>query len=196
MKNKNAKRAFTLVEIMIVLGMVVILVGVSLNSLVQAQRTQRFLNQFEEVYSMVNNARTNAISAMGQPDGGGGFETPAHYGVRLNPVGSTVEIFADLKSTTVEGKYDEGDPILREVDISTDYELNIFEYDGTNQTSVEAASSILFTPLYADMAFDGLRVDQNTPFVIIQLDETSPPNRCRQIRIHFLAGIPEVEACP
>lgn len=233
MENKNTKKTtkwlttgFTLVEVLVVLAIIGIMTTISLNSLIISNRQQLFLNQFEEIFGMMNSARSLAIAGKGELDyvdydqdgcnytgaspctNGADYVTPANYGVHFEEDGGIqkLKLFADMQlpSSGASGaklQYDDGgvyttgdDLVLREVNIDERFEVNILFGDGT-LTEVDPPVAIFYSPLYADIKFENVAVDAESPFFIVRLQEIDGVQRCRQIKIHQLAGIPEVEVC-
>lgn len=217
MKNQKTKTqpGFTLMELVLVVLIVVVVVGLSMSSLLQSQSTQVFNNNFGKLFSIVNNARSQAITGKGQMDfsdyDGDGqthltsppdYVTPANYGVRFDVSGDpNVRLFADInppetgatgsaKIFDTGGAYSTGDDlVLDRLTLSTGVSLVIEDGDGNTPST----SSIFYSPNYADIDYENLDV-VTSPFIKIQLTDDLTGG-CKQIRIHKLAGIPEVEAC-
>jgi prepilin-type N-terminal cleavage/methylation domain-containing protein len=229
MKNKikqSGQPGFTLIEVMIVLAIIVIMAGIALASMVRSQSQQLFNNQFDQINSLIGNARSLAITGKGQldytdadhdhcnqdgaiaPDGtctAPDYVTPANYGVNFNTTGSqNVVLFADLNppstgASGAKGRYDSGSSystgddlkLGNIINLGNDYCIKLEDSTGASVTD----GSILFSPNYADISFDKFSVTGTSPFLIIRLHDKTPVKRCKQIRIHKLAGIPEVEQC-
>lgn len=219
-RNKKQK-AFTLIELIIVMGILVIVVAISFNSLVKSQDFQIFNNNFIKLQSLVNNARSQAITGKGQLDftdfdhdlcnntgamSGGSctapdYVTPANYGIRLDTTAGSanIRLFADINppatgATGLKGRFDGGtaystgdDVVLDSLNLPTGISLEVVDSSGT-----KTSGSMFFSPNYADISFDGLSV---SPFLKLRLRENGGTAQCKQIKIHKLAGIPEVEAC-
>jgi len=213
-RDREQKPAFTLIELVLVMGILVIVLGLSMSSLLQSQSAQIFNNNFSKLYSMVNTARSLAIAGKGQldytdydrddddhltPD----YVTPANYGVRFDTASGSanVRLFADIHPPLAgavgqKGRFDVGtdyifghDLVLDSYSFPAKTELKIIDgADGTPTTG-----SFFFNMKYADISFENIPTS-GTPFVRLQLtDQTT--GACRQIRIHQLAGIPEVGPC-
>ncbi len=229
---RSTRGAYTLVEVMIVIAVLGVLFTASMTSLNSSRDTQDYNNNFDQLLSMLNNARSMAISAKGQTDyvdaDGDGDKTdlvtPANYGVRFEQNSpSKIILFADNNtnsSSDADAKkkvYDFNssncntpengcDFILKEYTFDKKYELKVYKGDVNGQlhqvsstiTAIDGFPSIFYSPLYADIAVEGANIgldDLDFPFLIIRFQESSGPKRCRQIKIHFLAGNPEVSAC-
>jgi prepilin-type N-terminal cleavage/methylation domain-containing protein len=213
MKNIKTKTAFTLIELLIVLGIVVVVVGISFSSLTRSQSFQVFNNNFEKIFSLISNARSLAISGKGQLDytdfdsdtlnhlsSPADYVTPANYGIRLNnTAGSTnITLFSDTNPPSSgggqKGVYNYGTNYVGgdDLDLETLKLPNTLSLEIEDASSIKNTGSMFFSPNYADISFD--EIDAN-PFLVIRLKENAPGNLCRQIRIHKLAGIPEVQTC-
>lgn len=215
MKNKKlkGKPGFTLMELLLVVMIVVIVVGLSMSSLLQSQSVQVFNNNFGKLFSIVNNARSQAITGKGQLDFTdydrdglknihSDYVTPANYGVRFDVSGTpNVRLFADINPPLAGGtgqalRFDDGgvptageDLILDSLDLPSTVTLTV--KDGDSITPV--SSSIFYSPNYADIEYENLTMGAS-PFLRIQLTDTLT-TACKQIKIHKLAGIPEVGQC-
>jgi len=225
MKNQGwlaEKPGYTLVELMIVLVIIVVFAAIAMASMVRQQDQQLFNNQFESILSMINNARSQAITGKGQLDYTDfdhdgcqaldctDFVTPANYGVhfdsKMDPSTENVVMFADMNPTEAHPEYkgtynpepaaaltEGGDLKLGNIiNLGTDFCLRI---EDNNPPSANSSGSIFFSPNYADISFEGYQVTSDKPFLLIRLHDNTAANRCKQIRIHQLAGIPEVEQC-
>ena len=115
-------KGFSLLELLIVMGILVIVFAISMTSLMMAQYTQIFNNNFTKVFSLISNARSQAITGKGQldftdfdHDGSiSDYVTPANYGVHFQTDSSPqVTLFADINppdsgSLGTKGRYDAG----------------------------------------------------------------------------------------
>lgn len=216
LKNKQ-KEAFTLVELIIVMAILVVVFGIALGSVNQSQSLQIFNNNFDKIMSMIGTMRSQAITGKGQLDyvdfdndncnesggdncDGPDYVIPAHYGVYFDTANGTITTFADMnvpKSGAVGkvGKFDENgsyktgkDLVLEMRNLPENYQLIIFDND---ENAPFTKGGIFFTPNYADISFEDFTA---SPFLNIKLMDTKA-NRCRMITIHKLAGIPEVKFC-
>lgn len=113
------KKAFTLIELMIVMVIVVMIIGVGLGGMINSQRQVLFLSAYENVIQLVRDQRSLALSGKAMPDytdydkdlSSVDLVTPANYGVSFDLTKKTVTTFIDLhKSATItnqtEGQYD------------------------------------------------------------------------------------------
>lgn len=209
----KSKPGFTLMELLLVVMIVVIVVGLSMSSLLQSQSVQVFNNSFGKLFSLVNNARSQAITGKGQLDftdydrdhlnhTNSDYVTPANYGVRFDVSGTpNVRLFADINpplsgSTGSAGQFDMTgdyktgkDLVLDSLDLPSTITLLVKDGD----YSTPSSSSIFYSPNYADIQYEDLTMGAS-PFLKIQLTDTLT-TACKQIKIHKLAGIPEVGQC-
>lgn len=138
----TSQKGFTLIELLIVLGILVILTALTLASLTRSQEQQVFSNNFDQVYSMINSARSLAIAGKGQfdyvdydndgckntgsvplgatctvPD----YVTPLNYGVYFNNTSGgarNITVFADMNLPNAGATGHK-----QQYDIGTDYAL-------------------------------------------------------------------------
>lgn len=211
------KKAFTLIELIIVMAIIVIVVGISFTSLTRSQSQQVFNNNFDKIVSIFSNARSLAITGKGQldytdfdndgcnnsavtpgasctaPD----YVIPAGYGVNFDTGAKKVLLFADMnpplgQAAGKRGAYNSGtayttgdDLILDTLSLPPNLTLEV------SGVAVFPQGSIFFSPNYADVSFENLVAN---PFITIKLRGTKP-DRCRQIKVHKLAGVPEIDFC-
>ena len=203
------------------MAIIVIVVGISFTSLTRSQSQQIFNNNFDKIVSIFSNARSLAITGKGQLDytdfdndkcnnngkmmGGGctspDYVTPAFYGVNFNntSAGQNVVLFADMNTpasgaTGRRGVYDNAstsyingqDLILDALTLPPNLTLEV-----SGKDPIYPKGSIFFSPNYADVSFETLVAN---PFITIKLRGTKP-DRCRQIKVHKLAGVPEIDFC-
>lgn len=221
LSKEKAQDGFTLIELLIVVAIVVIIAAVTLGSLTRSQDQQIFNNSFEKLYSLINTARSLSISGKGQldytdfdndgcrdtvtavppcpvPD----YVTPANYGVQFNTSGKNVVLFADMNPPTTgavngaKGVYNPG------TDYATGYDLDLdsmtlptditMDIQDSTVAPLLATGSSFFSPNYADLTSNNLNLTTK-PYLVLRLNQGV--SFCKQIRIHKLAGIPEVELC-
>lgn len=235
-KNKFFRQAFTLVELVIVLGITAILALIVLGGLLNSQSQQVFNNKFEEVLALVKEARSLAITGKGEldytdadkdgiyddhcdtppapsPCTSPDFATPANYGVNFSTLGATgqIKLFADIYPPAVsplgsKDSFEEGikntdyqsgkDLVFKKITLPNTYELSVFKKSQENNPPALSSISFFFSPLYADLKFQGSTFINEMPMLIIRMKETSGVHRCREITIHQMAGVPEVSNCP
>jgi len=226
MKYQNKMlRGFTLIELVLVLFIIAIVAAISLSTLLYAQSGQVFNNNFETLVSFLNNARTDAITAKGQPDYVGKnttkLVTPANYGVDFatNTAGAgVIKLFSDT-NPPINGAtgqklrfnkgtaYDTGDDlVLKTYTFPKKYILNVDAISSDLKSKTPNSNNsvaIFYSPLYADIYAENIGIDQSNnpsplasfPFIRIKLTETQPPIRCRQILIHQISGVLNIGPC-
>ena len=136
------------------------------------------------------------------------YVTPANYGIRLDSTAGmpNVILFADANPPTTGtitgaiGRFDDennwaagDDPVLGE-SLSLPPELTMEIVDGGSVPpggTAYASGSIFFSPNYADISFESFTA---SPFLDIKLTDARF-SRCRRLRIHRLAGVPEIQPC-
>ncbi len=231
-QKENFQYGFTLAEILLVLAIIMILAVMSLTTLVNSQQTQVFNNQFEKVFSMINNARSYAISGRGQLDYVDSdndnvckdvacsdkvtddYVAPVSYGVVFKPDGDdgdppSIMLFANMHAPedqkTREKQFDR---VSNDTDLATGHDLVLETFVLNSQYELELDPSvdsgenngvIFYSPLYVDISFSNLKIGPaagEEKFLVVRLKESEGAQRCRQIKIHYLTGIPEVEQCP
>jgi prepilin-type N-terminal cleavage/methylation domain-containing protein len=235
-KNKIFKQAFTLVELVIVLGIVGILAVIALGGLLNSQSQQIFNNKFEEILALIKESRSQAITAKGQfdytdadkdgiynnhcdsppaptPCPSPDYATPANYGINFSKPGlvGQLKLFADIyppqtnpqgnKDSFEEGNsltdYQNGkDLVLKTVFLPNTYDLTVFKQSEQGNPPALNSVSMFFSPLYADLKFQGVTFTNEIPILVIRMKEINGIQRCRQITFHQLAGVPEVSNCP
>ncbi len=208
------RKAYSLIELLIVIGIIVIVLAFSLNALSQSQSTQLFSNNFAKLFSLISNARSQAITGKGQldftdfdhdtrtnlsspPD----YVTPANYGIHFQTDSAPqVVLFADINppesgAMGARLRYDEGTTYDLGQDVVLD---SLYLPEGTildvqDGTGAKTSGSIFYSPNYADINFENLDVS-TSPFITIKLSNPKLMG-CRIITMHKLAGIPEVGPC-
>ena len=133
------------------------------------------------------------------------FVTPANYGVYFdsaNPGNDKVVLFGDINPpdgavvTQKKDQYDVGGVYKNGDDLNLDT-LNVDKnfcviLDDGSATPIKNSGAIFFSPNYADIKFENFVA---SPFLKIRLRDKGPTNQCKEIKIHKLAGIPEVGPC-
>ncbi len=186
MKYQNKMlRGFTLIELVLVLFIIAIVAAISLSTLLYAQSGQVFSNNFETLVSFLNNARTDAITAKGQPDYVGKnttkFVTPANYGVDFatNTAGvGVIKLFSDTNppisgATGQKLRFNKGtiyatgdDLVLKTYTFPKNYILNVDAISSDLKTKIPNSNNnnpvaIFYSPLYADIYAENIKIDQS-----------------------------------
>lgn len=215
-KNNHQLTGFTLIELVVVITLIIILFAAGITGLITSQRSFIFNNAYQQVISMVREARSLAVSAKAQPDytdydqdgldyqttpqnGGPDQVTPAHYGVYINTAENTITLFADThksnSSTQQEGIYDPPPPNQPLQTYSSGHDVKLAEYtlpeDMKFIVNPSDEATILYTPLFADTVWQGSGA-MNTPFYVFGIEEIKGLTfRKRCFAIHPVSGVPE-----
>lgn len=216
MSNFSTKKAYTLIEILIVLGFTVFLFSAAIQSFISTSTQFAFNNAAEKVLDMVRFARSLAISGkafkdymdFNQDTFKDDFVTPANYGVNFQhsdkaDVRDSVIVFADNHSGVAgkEGVFEEGknetnyktgmDIVIERYDLPADIRLSFVDSPGSSV----ASASIFYSPIFADTTFDPPLVASSSAKIGIK-QSTPLITRARCFSIHPLSGNPEPISCP
>ena len=209
---RQRKLAFSLIEIIIVMGLVAMITTLALRGVVNSQKSFIFASTYQRVQELVRQARSLAVTAKAQldftdydnddcthiasnanpdictaPD----FVTPAHYGVFFDPINYKVILFADLHdpdNLNKEGVYVAG-ALLNTYQPNKDLNLAEFTLPEGYGFVIPTGRTIFYTPVFADTSFDFNPLPQTFYIFGIQ-DEVNNMKRCS--KIHPVAGVPEV----
>lgn len=116
---------YTLVELLIVIGITVLLLSLTIAGMGNSQKSFLFSNAYEKVIQVVREARSNAVTGKAtldyndydgdtytntvlQPDGAPDYVTPAAYGVDFDIATGKVTAFADLHKSATDAGQKEG----------------------------------------------------------------------------------------
>lgn len=208
------KNAFTLIEILIVMALMIMLAAAGLTSLVSSQRTMTYLNTDEKILSLFRNARTYAVTGRAVQDLSDydndtditEMITPANYGINFTTAaGATkVSMFADMRDRAAplnEGIYNDpggfsyvaGKDLLQ-MTYNVDPSITVKWYCTALNPHPD---TVLFSPIYADVKFDPPVTTDCSPnnlfyFGICQ----ASTNAKKCYGIHPIAGNPEPVTCP
>ena len=221
LSTNGTQAGFTLIELIIVVAIVVIISAVTLGSLTRSQDQQIFNNSFEKLYSLINTARSLSIAGKGQLDYtdfdndgcraaattvplcAADYVTPVNYAVQFSTSTSpNAVLFADMNipssgATGSKGNYNSGTSYATGDDLDLDSltlpaGITMEIQDVTIFPPSLSTTGIFYSPNYADITFSPVSSNAN-PFLLLRLKQGA--YICKQIRIHKLAGIPEVELC-
>jgi len=210
------KSAFTLIEILIVMALMIMLAAAGFTSLMSSQRTITYINTDEKILSLFRNARTYAVTGravqdFSDYDGDSNTQemvTPANYGINFTTTASVtkVSLFADMRDRTNplnEGKFTAPDPPgFSYVD---EKDLLQLTYDVDPSIKVKWScvvtntdpKTVFFSPIYADVKFDPTVASDCSPnnlFYFGICQATTNAKKC--YGIHPIAGNPEPVSCP
>ena len=214
MKDKNG---FTLAELIIVIGLLMLIFALSIRGLVNSQQSFIFQNSVEQVVQLVREARSLAVTGKAQPDftdsdrdGASNvtvppdYVAPAHYGVYFQKAsGSTpakITLFVDLSkgaldSVQNEGVYNApGSSIgFGAYDPATGKDVKLAEFTLDDSLDLvlkpSPTNTVMFNPLFADTTFNPALVGN---FFYFGVKEKATGGRERCYKIHPIAGVPEV----
>lgn len=206
-----SKKAYTLIEILIVMGLTLFLFSAAIQSFITTSSQFAFANTVEKVVGLIRQARSMALSAKTQTDYVDFNQnkdindqvTPANYGVHLKS--HLVTLFADnhqkrspLSTDCKENIYDPGegkgyesgcDIIIENFELPAEIKLV-----GLPEPSKKA--SVFYSPVFADVLFDP-EPSAGAYSVVFGIEQKSGSvTRKRCFIIHKLAGSPEPVSCP
>lgn len=206
----KTKKAFSFVEMIIVIGLIAIISTLAIRGIVNSQKSFIFSSTYQRVQELARQARSLAVTGKAQLDftdydnddctdsasnpplcAAPDFVTPAHYGVYFDTISNKVILFADLHDTTngnKEGLYIGGAPLNTYVS-GKDLNLAEFPLPENYRFIIPTGRTIFYTPVFADTSFDTVPLPQ-TFYVFGILDEKNGIKRCS--KIHPIAGVPEV----
>jgi len=210
------KRAFTLIEILIVMALMIMLAAAGFTSLMSSQRTITYLNTDEKILSLFRNVRTYAVTGRAVHDSSdydsdtdtNEWVTPANYGINFSTSPTTgatkVSLFADMRDRTTplnEGTYNapsdfpyEPGKDLLQLTYDVDASIKVKWYCNVLNPH---PNTIFFSPIYADVKFDSSVATDCTPnnlFYFGICQATTNAKKC--YGIHPIAGNPEPTPCP
>jgi type II secretory pathway pseudopilin PulG len=215
MKKKYLKPGFTLVELILVITVTIILMGTAITSLIRSQRTFVFNGAFQEIQTIVREARSFAVTGKAQPDftdydgdackNANGHDpdcglsdseddlvTPANYGVFFDVTGRKVVLFADVHGTA--GQFNEPDSGtgIGKYEDGKDVILKVFHLPASLDLIVQPDSggknAVFFSPIYADVTF---KTEPADFFVFGLKEKATVGNRANCIVMHAVSGVPE-----
>ena len=219
---KQTYEGFSLAEMILVITLTVFLMVVTVQSFGNSTTQFAFGNDNEKVLTMINFARSLAISGKAQLDytdynkdgckdtvvlpacSEADYVTPANYGVNFNTTTNTVTLFADTHTGSdpadKEGKFD---PCTGAVDYSKGCDIILDTYTLTASqlvlfppaiTPAVTSATVFYSPIFADITFD--QTLPKDPFFTFELLQSGNTPRTRCVQIHKVAGIPEPLTCP
>lgn len=202
------KKAFTLVEIILVISIIVVIAVVALGTRFGSQDLTVFKNSYSEVVGLIQQARNFALSGQSYPDYTD-YDNDESYdndkilanGYILNfKIGTPtiVSLYADLYSSNI-GQLDPGekrDQLIDQVELLDDMRIEpvAIKQNGTENVGASFNKSdfsiIYLTP---DAEFSVIDNDLNSiQLKFSQVDEDEKDIRTKYIYMHYLYGIPEV----
>jgi prepilin-type N-terminal cleavage/methylation domain-containing protein len=215
-KNKNsgmAKKAFTIIELLVVMAVVVMLFAVGLGGMITSQRQFVFLTAYNQVLLIVRDQRSLALAGKALPDYTDydkdllkttDLVTPANYGVSFEFISATntwtVTTFADLHKgidpAQTEGLYDAPgalytytpgrDLMMSKYTLDKRLSLvsNLFKFTAPLNTRVD----LFYSPIFGDVT---IKPDLGTKKFLIFGVADAQAGRKKCSKIHPVAGVPE-----
>jgi prepilin-type N-terminal cleavage/methylation domain-containing protein len=218
-KNKNENgsakkinhKAYTLIELLIVMAITVMLFAVGIGGMITGQKQFMFQSNAERIIQLVRDARSLAIAGKAYPDytdydrdgNSTNLITPAHIGVNFDAENGIVTMFADLhKSGTdpaqKEGIYDAPNPFdFYTYSRGKDVAIEQFQINPTLRLLISGGpKTIFFSPIFADVTFDPPLNNASKFFIFGIKEKTGTRKKC--VKIHPISGVPEdaVNECP
>lgn len=215
--SQKSKLGYTLVEMVIVVGILIMLLSATIRGLINSQRAFIFNNAVTQVSTIVREARSLAVTGKAQidytdydrdeagpnPDSDDSV-TPANYGIFFenNPVGKPdrIILFADInKGESVAqpegGKY-EAPPNGTNFGVfveGRDVKLAQFEINKSLDLVLNppGTTTVLFSPIFADTTFYP-PLGPSDVFFVFGVKEINGDQRKTCFKIHSVAGVPEV----
>lgn len=216
MKKKffSGQAGFTLIELLIVITIISIMFGLSISSAISSQKSFIFTTAYEQIKSLMRQARSLAISGKtqldytdydqdtftdtnlnnGQPDA----VTPAHYGIHFDQADGKITLFADIhtqsgnQSPPSEGVYDAPGANTKIGEYEPDKDIKLAEIQLDQNLIImipQNSQTVFYSPIFADATFNP---QLTQPYLIFGVREKNVQNgRMRCSIIHPIAGIPE-----
>jgi len=211
------KKAFTLIEIVIVTMIILVTTAFSVNYLAGTQAGQDFENNFSSLLELVRTARNNAVFEKAVEvelsDGGGGFNkvnfNPENYGIYIENDKPNKEFrvtyFADLETREVGNEvlgtllsYDTedvengGDFVFSKLSFPSDkYDITI----GKNGVKQDMNIPLEFLFAAKSNSFFYRNVSPSVSENLLIMFRESTGNRCKAIKINFISPNPEISQC-
>jgi prepilin-type N-terminal cleavage/methylation domain-containing protein len=216
--HRGFKSGFTLIELIIVMGIIVILMSMAFASMASSSRYFKLSTAYEKIVQMVREVRSDAITGKAQPDWtdydqdnlyavDGDLVTPAGYGIYFDPTKKTVTMFADVRKSTHdldqnEGVYDAPTGGIGTYNSGSDVILATYKIDSSLTLVTDGGpDTIIYTPIFADTILNP-SLNTGSHFFIFGVsngteDTAGVLHKCS--KIHPVAGVPEVatdDECP
>lgn len=175
----KTKSAFTLVELILVMTIITMLSAISLTSLLSTQATFQFKSTSEQVFGMMREARSLAVTGKAQidytdfdedgckagtveykhdpactektvPD----YVTPANYGIYFDTENRKIIMFADMHGSNI-GKFDKPAAVGKYED-TKDLILSEYSLPPNYKFFIypKLTTTVMFSPIFADTTFE------------------------------------------
>ncbi|MBU1446636.1 prepilin-type N-terminal cleavage/methylation domain-containing protein [Patescibacteria group bacterium] len=206
--HKVKQKAFTLVEVMVVVGIIMIIATMSFGSSYVMKYQIEFRNASQSVSAMLSNARNMALSGQSYIDTGdfdqdGSIDDqvlPNGYIVNIgaDTIPVTIELYADLQVVNGINTLDGSDVLIESIDLPEDIFVS-FLATNTVGDSVTLDPSETVSFLYSTPNADFSIIDDaNTiPDISVQVQLSQQDNegdvmRDQYIYMNYMYGTPEV----
>ena len=172
------RRAFTLVELLIVIGAILILSAAAVSGARKVIRSLTFGDNFNKLVFMVQRARNTAIS--------GKDTNIAIYGVRINPQAGTATYFTKNIGGVTE---DQTDPPVIRLRAEDNFSFTAVAGLACTEARIEFVNGKAETRLACEGAGEA---NKNPDLLTVNVHDARE-NTKRTFSIHKAAGVPQVE---
>jgi prepilin-type N-terminal cleavage/methylation domain-containing protein len=200
------KKAYTLIELIIVLAITVLLFAIGIGGMITGQRQFAFQANYERSLQLVRDARSLALNGRAfldytdyDRDGlNDDLMTPANIGVHFDTTAGTITMFADLHKGADDVNQQEGiyDPPASFGFYSyapgSGKDVVIEQYTISNTLSLMikgGPTTIFFSPIFADVSFNPALNSAYKFFGFGVKEKTDTRQFCS--KIHPVSGVPE-----
>lgn len=166
--------AFTLIEMLIVIALIVIIASISLGAFRSARDQANFKKAVNDTVSLIEKARNMALNSEQVEVDGVNEVVSGGYGIAVEGTDSVV-LFAE---TSVDGEYTAADLLIDEVTFAT----------GVTVMTEDRAAAI-YTPPLADLEITGT---STTDFTITITSDATGKNQT--VSLNKISRVPEVGA--
>ncbi len=214
------KKGFTLVELISVIAIVMLLTAVTLQGLVNSQKSFLFQSSYETVQRMMRQARSLAVTSKALKDytdydqdalndTDGDYVTPAHYGLVFTKVADSSDdlaeiiLFADLHRGALDALQNEGvfnaptGDALNTYEAGKDFLLEKLVLPKNMNLLLPVlwpgamTQTVFYTPVYADTSFAPPLAGKFFVFGVKERPGTSTVERKKCSKIQIQAGVAE-----
>jgi len=215
-KNKNHyhgfRSGFTLIELVIVMGVLVVLMTMAMASMGSSRKYFNISTAYEKVVQMVRETRSYAVTGKanldwtdydqdGLDNEDGDLVTPAGYGIYFDTANKTVTLFADVRKSSVDGNQSEGQynaPDSTAVGVyQAGRDVILERYTILSTLTLIATGgpyTIIYTPIFADTIFYPALNSGEKLFIFgasegEEVEGMDVRHMCS--KMHLVSGVPE-----